>query len=145
MYLQGLGLRASWSATSLQSSLGVTKMLTGRRALLKRSLWRRDLSLSALQHGVSHTGVLVAAVRAREKRLFHDPYAHLLCGKEGDKLLNDVLARAKGNFMMSTERIQEVFALSVAIRHRFYDDFVLRSLGRHIDGSMYITLLDRLQ
>lgn len=86
------------------------------------------LSTSALKHGVSHTALVVAAIRAREKRLFFDPYARLLCGDEGEQLLEEFLSMPKDNFFLTAEKQREMFKLGVAIRHNFFDEFIISAL-----------------
>lgn len=52
-------------------------------------------SVDALKHGVSVTALLVASVRGKETELFRDPYASLLAGPEGDKLVEAWQASTK--------------------------------------------------
>lgn len=99
-------------------------------------------SLPAMQHGVSITGIATAALRAREQHqpqpLFIDSYASILAGPEGEALLdsfNDVIEEKKrsawllGAFVNKAQLVESAFHAMVSVRHRFFDDFVLESLG----------------
>lgn len=95
-----------------------------------------------MQHGVSITGIATAALRAREQHqpqpLFIDSYASILAGPEGEALLdsfNDVIEEEKrsgwllGAFVNKAQLLESAFHAMVSVRHRFFDDFVLESLG----------------
>ncbi|MDF1898138.1 SAM-dependent methyltransferase [Mycolicibacterium smegmatis] len=70
---------------------------------------------------VADTGVLVAAIRARESRrddrLFTDPFAEKLAGESGQKLLDDAVAAAGENM-----------TLQIVVRTRFWDEALLRAV-----------------
>ncbi|MGV9799054.1 SAM-dependent methyltransferase [Mycobacterium sp. NPDC003449] len=72
---------------------------------------------------VADTGLLVAAIRAeesrREDRLFVDPFAERLAGEAGRRLLTEALA-ATG----------EKTTLQIVVRTRFWDEALLRAVGR---------------
>jgi methyltransferase (TIGR00027 family) len=77
---------------------------------------------------VSTTARWTAAVRAvesdREDRLFHDPLAGVLAGEEGFRLLGDAGVSDVGVY--------------VAIRTRFFDDFIMQVAG---DGVRQVVLV----
>jgi methyltransferase (TIGR00027 family) len=81
--------------------------------------------------GVGVTAKMTAAARARESeradRLFEDPWAASLAGDEGF----DFLAREEA---LLPDRPEAVFVL----RHRFFDDFLLRRAG---DGVRQVVLI----
>lgn len=68
---------------------------------------------------VANTGLIVAAIRARESRrpdrLFDDPYAARLAGASGEQLLTDMIAEAG-----------EQSSLQIIVRTRFLDEALLR-------------------
>jgi methyltransferase (TIGR00027 family) len=71
------------------------------------------------EDAVAGTGLLVAAIRARESaradRLFTDPFADKLAGAAGHRMLNAALAEAG-----------EQSVAEIVVRTRFHDDALLR-------------------
>jgi methyltransferase (TIGR00027 family) len=69
---------------------------------------------------VADTGLLVAAIRARESAreggLFDDPFAHKLAGATGEQLLAEAIAVSG-----------EQSTAQIVVRTRFFDDALLRS------------------
>lgn len=39
-----------------------------------------------------------------------------------------LMMRSQGNLFVSAERLRELFVLHVTVRHRFFDDFIIKSL-----------------
>lgn len=71
--------------------------------------------------GVADTGLLVAAIRARESRredrLFTDPYAEQLAGESGRRLLEEAVAAAGDRP-----------TVQIVVRTRFWDEALLRAV-----------------
>ncbi len=69
---------------------------------------------------MANTGLLVAAIRARESaredRLFDDPFAHKLAGATGEQLLANAIGVSG-----------EQSTAQIVVRTRFFDDALLRS------------------
>lgn len=129
---------AQHSSPFLLSSSRLVLLLHSRRHFATTSV---HPSIPQLQHGVSVTGVLTATLRAREQQqeqpLFYDPYAVTLAGPEGEAVLNyfDAVAKQIGkgggsflSYFVSPEKMQQALKASVAVRHKFFDDFILSSL-----------------
>jgi methyltransferase (TIGR00027 family) len=83
-----------------------------------------------LVEGVAATALLTAASRARESArpdaLFVDQWAELLAGVEGTEFLqrhDDVLPLTTPTF---------------AVRHRFFDDFLLDAAGRGLQQIVLV-------
>ncbi len=74
--------------------------------------------MNRAQQAVASTGLLVAAIRAREstrpQRLFTDPFAERLAGPAGRRLLDDALATSG-----------EPATLQIVVRTRYWDDALL--------------------
>lgn len=75
--------------------------------------------------GVADTGLLVAAIRAKETRrddrLFADPFAEKLAGESGQRLLEEAIATAG-----------DKSTLQIVVRTRFWDEALLRT-ARAVD------------
>ncbi|MEE6166343.1 MULTISPECIES: SAM-dependent methyltransferase [unclassified Mycolicibacterium] len=75
--------------------------------------------------GVADTGLLVAAIRAKETRrddrLFADPFAEKLAGESGQRLLEEAIATAG-----------DKSTLQIVVRTRFWDEALLRA-ARTVD------------
>jgi methyltransferase (TIGR00027 family) len=92
--------------------------------------WRGEIAIASLRsyalavEGVAATSLMTAAARERESarpdRLFDDPWAGLLAGDTG---------RA---FLDRQDKVQPANHAIFVIRHRFFDDFLLDSVGRGI-------------
>ncbi|ART72765.1 SAM-dependent methyltransferase [Mycobacterium dioxanotrophicus] len=69
--------------------------------------------------GVADTGLMVAAIRAKESRrddrLFTDPFAEKLAGESGHRLLEEAIATAG-----------DKTTLQIVVRTRFWDEALLR-------------------
>ena len=98
----------------------------GIRELPPRDGWPRPINRggavmtsTGVRKAVANTGLLVAAIRAkesaREDRLFTDPFADKLAGETGKELL---AAAITGSGEQSTAQI--------VVRTRFFDDALLR-------------------
>ncbi|MFC7617222.1 class I SAM-dependent methyltransferase [Actinokineospora soli] len=77
---------------------------------------------------VARTSLLTAALRSRESaaanRLYDDPYAHLLCGREGHALLDRVqAATTRDDVCDDGRRVPDTVDYN-AIRTRFLDDWL---------------------
>lgn len=72
--------------------------------------------------GVADTGLLVAAIRAKESRrddrLFTDPFAEKLAGESGRRLLEEAIATAG-----------DKTTVQIVIRTRFWDEALLRAVA----------------
>src|SRR5215212_6820134 len=79
-----------------------------------------DGPMDSSRQAVAGTGLLVAAIRAkestREDRLFSDPYAHKLAGDTGRALLEAAIADAG-----------ERSTIQIVVRTRFLDEALLRA------------------
>lgn len=72
--------------------------------------------------GVADTGLMVAAIRAKESRrddrLFTDPFAEKLAGESGHRLLEEAIATAG-----------DKTTLQIVVRTRFWDEALLRAVA----------------
>jgi methyltransferase (TIGR00027 family) len=78
--------------------------------------------MESRRDAVADTGLLVAAIRAREStrndRLFTDPFADKLAGEAGHRILDTVLATSGDRTTMQ-----------IVVRTRFWDDALLRAVS----------------
>jgi methyltransferase (TIGR00027 family) len=78
--------------------------------------------MNPVEQAVAGTGLLVAAIRARESlradALFNDPYAQRLAGPAGAQMLDAALAQSG-----------EQSTLQIVVRTRFWDEALLRAVA----------------
>lgn len=78
--------------------------------------------MEPVEQAVAGTGLLVAAIRARESgrpdALFNDPYAQRLAGAAGQQMLDAALAQSG-----------DQSTLQIVVRTRFWDEALLRAAG----------------
>lgn len=127
------------------------RLLGSKRPLLNALLLRGFSSTTTtkaedLQHGVSRTSIGTAMLRAVEQQeaqpLFHDPYAAILAGNEGDAMMKqfeealskhkNASAQSAAGFLaakvLKPDMLLRTLQAMVPVRHKFFDDYVLKSL-----------------